>query len=128
MQPDTTEIEARPDLKAGGKVRLKTLNDLDRRTRAAQAVFELRDKLHRDLGGADRLSVMQCELVDNVACLGAMLKDSAASYLQGEPIDLAEFMALTNAQRRLLSDLGLERRLTDVTDLASYVSSRSAAS
>ncbi|TIP99766.1 MAG: hypothetical protein E5X61_38595 [Mesorhizobium sp.] len=51
-----------------------------------------------------------------MACLGAMLKDAAANYLEGEPIDINEFMALTNAQRRLLADLGLERRaLKDIT-------------
>ena len=78
-------------------------------------MFELRDRLIADMGGRDRLSVMQAELIDNTAILGAMLKDSAANYLQGEPIDLTEFMSLTNAQRRLLSDLGLEKRIKDVT-------------
>lgn len=101
--------------KAAPKVRLRSLGDLDRRTRAAQAVFALRDELASDLGGLDRLSAMQRELVENTAVLGAMLKDAAASYLSGEPVDLAEFMALTNAQRRLLSDLGLERRMQNIT-------------
>lgn len=115
MALDGAEIGEGRSLNGGGKVRLKTLDDLDRRTRAAQAVFELRDRLVDDLGGKDRLSIMQTELINNAACLGAMLKDSAASYLQGEPIDLTEYMALTNAQRRLLADLGLEKRIKDVT-------------
>lgn len=118
MASDGAEIgEGRPSM-GGGKVRLKTLDDLDRRTRAAQAVFELRDRLVDDLGGRDRLSIMQTELINNAACLGAMLKDSAASYLQGELIDLTEYMALTNAQRRLLADLGLEKRIKDVSSFA----------
>lgn len=113
---DAGDIEVDSVPKQGGKVRLKTLEDLDRRTTAARVVFELRDSLASDLGGKPNLSVMKLELIDNVACLGAMLKDAAASYLQGEPIDINEFMALTNAQRRLLSDLGLERRaLKDIT-------------
>lgn len=113
--------------KGSGKVKLKTLADIDRRTRAAQACFELRDRLIRDLGGEDCLSVMQRELIDNTACLGAMLKDAAASYLQGEPVDLGEFMALTNAQRRLLADLGLARRAKDVTpSLSDYSAWRAA--
>lgn len=58
---------------------------------------------------------MQRELIDNTACLGGMLKDAAASYLQGEPVDLTEFMSLTNAQRRLLADLGLARKARDIT-------------
>ena len=123
--------DARPALRSGAtawpaaKVRLRTLNDLDRRTRAAQEVFQLRDDLAADLGGWDHLSAMQRELVENSAVLGAMLKDASAAYLSGTPIDLAEFMALTNAQRRLLADLGLERRARNATpDLTAYVNGR----
>jgi hypothetical protein len=116
-------MEGESPSKGGQKVRLRTLADLDRRTTAARVVFELRDSLAADLGGKANLSVMKLELIDNVACLGAMLKDAAASYITGEPIDINEFMALTNAQRRLLADLGLERRaLKDITpSLESYV-------
>jgi len=118
MALDGAEIGDDRPPNGGGKVRLKTLDDLDRRTNAAKAVFELRDRLVEDLGGSSRLSVMQAELINNAACLGAMLKDSAANYLQGKPIDLTEYMALTNAQRRLLSDLGLEKRIKDVSSFA----------
>lgn len=112
----STECAADPARKAGGeKVRLRTLADVDRRTRAGQAAFKLRDDLAADLGGWEELSAMQRELVENTAVLGAMLKDAAASYLTGKPVDLAEFMALTNAQRRLLADLGLERRMRDIS-------------
>ncbi len=123
MQADSADMEGESPSKGGQKVRLRTLADLDRRTTAARVVFELRDSLAADLGGKANLSVMKLELIDNVACLGAMLKDAAASYITGEPIDINEFMALTNAQRRLLADLGLERRaLKDITpSLESYV-------
>ena len=114
--------------KAVGKVRLRTLADVDRRTRAAQEAFGLRDDLAGDLGGWEHLSAMQRELVENSAILGAMLKDASATYLSGGAVDLAEFMALTNAQRRLLSDLGLERRARDVTPaLSSYIQRGAAA-
>ena len=104
---------------------MRTLADVDRRTRAGQAAFKLRDDLAADLGGWDRLSAMQRELIENAAVLGAMLKDAAATYLSGDPVDLAEFMALTNAQRRLLTDLGLERALKDVTpSLRQYLSGK----
>jgi hypothetical protein len=79
-----------------------------------------------DLGGTARLSVMEMQIVDNACLLGAMLADAAHAYLQGEPIDLAEFSTLTNAQRRLLADLGLSRRMNDVTpDLSRYVAAKS---
>lgn len=101
--------------KGAAKARLRTLADVDRRTRAGQAAFKLRDDLASDLGGWDQLSAMQRELVEGAALLGAMLRDAGVTYLKGDPVDLAEFMALTNAQRRLLSDLGLERRMTNVS-------------
>ncbi|CAN7208718.1 hypothetical protein LJR225_000721 [Phenylobacterium sp. LjRoot225] len=119
MRTDTTEFQAQsptdPSPKAGPKTRLRTLNDLDRRTRAAQATFKLRDEIAEDLGGLDGLSAMERELVANSALMGAMLRDLGASYLTGAQIDLTEFMALANAQRRLLEALGLRRRPRDVT-------------
>lgn len=119
LPADTPQVQAqcRPDApqKRGGKVRLRSLSEVDRRTSAAKAAFALRDELATDLGGWPRLSAMQRELIENTAVLGAMLKDASARYLKGEPVDLGEFMALTNAQRRLLADLGLERQLKNIT-------------
>jgi hypothetical protein len=116
VQAEAATLEGECAPKAGGKVRLRTLADLDRRTTAARVVFELRDSLAADLGGKANLRVMKLEIIDNVAVLGAMLKDAAASYITGEPVDLSEYMSLTNAQRRLLADLGLERRaIKDIT-------------
>lgn len=122
MPSDTEAMERRSPAKGGAKARLLTLADLDGRTRAAQVVFKLRDDLADDLGGWDRLSAMQRELVENTAVLGAMLRDASTRYVSGGYVDLPEFMALTNAQRRLLADLGLQRQLRDVTpDLHDYV-------
>ncbi len=111
-------VPAKPVVKA----RLRTLADLDRRTKAAQEAFQLRDDIADDLGGWDHLSAMQKALVENTAVLGAMLRDTAAAYLSGEEVDRNEYMALTNAQRRLLADLGLERRTKNVTPkLGDYI-------
>ena len=38
-----------------GKTRLISMDDLDRRTRAAQAAIETRDAIVADLGGAEQL-------------------------------------------------------------------------
>lgn len=123
-----SDLPSRSPAKASTKPRLRTLDDLDRRTKAAQQAFALRDELAEDLGGWDRISVAERQIVENVAMLGAMIRDAGASYLSGEPIDLGEFMALTNAQRRLLADIGLERRARDVTpDLRDYVRSKGGA-
>ncbi|WP_287376674.1 hypothetical protein [Mesorhizobium sp.] len=116
MAADTGEMEGETPTKGGGKVRLKTLADLDRRTLAARAVFERRSAFASDLGGDDQLSAMQKELVDSAAMLGAMREDAAASWLSGEPTDLMEFQALVKAQRQIIADLGLKRVARDITD------------
>jgi hypothetical protein len=104
------------------KRRLKSLQDLDRRTANAKAALALRNSIVADLGGEAALSAMKRAIIDNVAVLGAALDNIAYRYLAGEPVELIKFATLANAQRRLLSDLGLERRALDVTpDLRDYI-------
>jgi hypothetical protein len=109
-----------------GKVRLRSLADLDGRTAAAKAAFALRDAIAADLGGADRLSAMQAAIVNSAGLIGAMLDHLGAQYLAGDKIDRLEFATLTNAQRRLLADLGLHRKARDITppSLKAYVKGR----
>jgi len=110
-----------------GKLQLRSLSDLDGRTSAAREAFGLRDALANDLGGREALSAMQQAIVNNAALLGAMLQNLGARYLAGEKADPSEFALLANAQRRLLADLGLERRARNVTpSLRSYVKSEAA--
>lgn len=109
------------------KVQLRTLRDLDRRTTAARAALELRNSIIADLGGDNSLSTMKRAIVDSAATLGAMLEDMAAAYLAGDGADLSLYATLANAQRRLMADLGLERRAKDVTpDLHAYLKGRAA--
>ena len=107
--------------KAAQKARLRSLDDLDRRTTAAKAALELRSAIVADLGGEDRISAMKRELIESVALIGAALKDAAVRYIKGEPVDIGEFATLANTQRRLLADLGLERQAKEVQHLNSYL-------
>ncbi|GLS41576.1 hypothetical protein GCM10010869_71730 [Mesorhizobium tianshanense] len=116
MQADAGEIEGEAPTKGGGKLRLRTLADLDSRTRAARAVLDRRDAFAADLGGSDGLSAMQRELVDSAAFLGALREDAAASWLSGEPIDATEFAGICKSQRQIIADLGLKRVAHDITD------------
>lgn len=117
----------RRKLSLGRKLKLRSLDDLDGRTTAARSAFALRSAIANDLGGTDALSSMQLAIVNNAAVLGAMLENLAAGYLAGEKTDLGSYATLSNAQRRLLSDLGLERRSKDISpDLRSYLKRRSA--
>src|SRR5690606_29450442 len=67
-----TETPERGSAKAGPKARLRTLDDLDRRTKGAQQALALRDALADDLGGWEQITIAERQLVENVAMLGAM--------------------------------------------------------
>ena len=73
---------------AAGRVRLLTLNDLDRRTRAYQRVNETRAEVLADLGGESQLSMLERIATDNVAVLNAMLVDVSARWLNGEAVEV----------------------------------------
>jgi glutathione S-transferase len=116
---DTTLIEARPPdapTKApNGKLRLLSFNDLDGRTLAARRAKQLIEAIETDLGGGDRLSQGQKELVKRAAVLGAIIASSETQWLSGDTFELGDYLAAINAQRRILATLGLERRSRDVT-------------
>src|SRR5262245_41671337 len=86
------------------KIRLLTLESLDRRTAAYRDIMELRAGLVADQGGEDEMSVAKAELATTAALTRAMIKDTASRWLRGEPVDLAgTYVPLANLQRRQLS-------------------------
>lgn len=96
-----------------GKVRLRTLDDLDNRTAAARRARELVADLEADLGGD--LSTAERELVKRAALLGAIVEDQEVCWLQRQPADLALYGQLVDRQRRILETLGLKRNARNVT-------------
>jgi hypothetical protein len=115
-EPDT------PAKKAGSKVRLLTLDDLDGRTRAAQFVRETRERLIEDLGGQDHLSTVKAILVTRYSIAEAMLNDMSARWLRGDDVDLNGFATLVNTANRTAAMIGIERKQRDVTpDLSTYL-------
>ena len=121
MPPDTATTPARSNGNAV-KVRLLTLESLDGRTKAARLARDLIDTLEDDLGGADRLSVAERQIIQRAAVLGAMLESQEAAWIAGEPIELTVYLPAANAQRRLLETVGLQRRAKEITpDLRSYM-------
>jgi hypothetical protein len=126
MALDAAEIESQntpgSPSKAGGKTRLLTLGDLDRRTAAYRETRKLIDEIEGDLGGGDRLSTGERQLVQRAAVLGAVLTDVESRWIAGEPIDTTAYCTVVNAQRRTLETIGLRRRSRDVTpSVAEYV-------
>jgi hypothetical protein len=98
-----------------GKVRLRSLDDLDNRTAAARRARDLVADLESDLGGGDRLPVGLRELVKRAAMLGAIVEDCEVRWLERKPVDLAAYLSAVNAQRRVLATIGLDRRPRDIT-------------
>jgi hypothetical protein len=98
-----------------GKVRLLSLDDLDRRTGAYRKTAELINAVEADCGGADQLSTAERAIIRRAALAGAMLEDLGARWLAGEPIDPGLFATLSNSERRLYESIGLRRRTRDVT-------------
>ena len=109
------------------KVRLLRLADLDGRTKARRAADAMLADLLNDLGGPDHVSTVKRALAEHASILAAMSEHSAARFLAGEAIDVAEYATLTNSLRRLLCDVGLERLSKDITpDLATYLQGEAA--
>ena len=101
--------------KRGGKTRLATLDQLDGRTCAAKRARDLVAGLESDLGGAPEITTGQRELVKRAALLGAFVEDCECRWLRNEAVEMVEYLAATNAQRRVLMALGLDRHARDVT-------------
>jgi len=118
MSPEATAIERdsaadRPRTRAG-KVRLRSLGDLDHRTAAARKAQSLVDALLNDLGGDP--STAQRQLAMRAACLVALLEDTEAKWISGANIDAQTYGFLVGSLRRCLNALGLERKPRDVTE------------
>jgi hypothetical protein len=127
---DAVEMEGRsaagPAPKAG-KLRLLTLGHLDGRTAAARRARELIEAIETDLGGGDRLSEGERQLVQRAAVLGAYIESCEVKWLGGAAVELQDYLAAINAQRRVLATIGLERRARNVTpDLHDYLAAKSA--
>jgi hypothetical protein len=80
-----------------------------------------------DLGGSDRLTSGQRQLVQRAAVLGALIEDCEARWAGGATIEIGDYLSAVNVQRRVLSTLGLRRVPKDVTPtLAEYVARQKA--
>jgi hypothetical protein len=124
MQAGSTEMPV-PSRRRGPyrkKTHLKSLKDVDPRTTAYRRTLDLIRSIETDLGGNDQLSTGERQIIQRAALTGALLEDLEARWLNGEPIDLAVYVTLGNAQRRLLETVGLKRVARDVTPtLAEYL-------
>jgi hypothetical protein len=96
------------------------LPGVDGRSAGARRYRELAGELARDLGGDP--SGAQQAIIRRAATLSVWCEQAEADFANGKDLDIQAFTTATNALRRLLADLGLERKAKDITpDLATYV-------
>ena len=102
------------------------LDGADGRSALARRYKDLLGEMIRDMGGDP--TAAQAAIARRAATLCVWCERAEASMSAGDEIDIGTFATTANAMRRLLVDLGLERKARDVTlDLAAYVASRSTA-
>src|SRR6266566_7641186 len=120
--PQTSQQRAkrrrRDSRRSHGKARLLTLDRLDKRCASAQRALALVRGFSAELGGADHLSEGAKQLVQRAAVLGTFIEACEVKWLQGQPIELLDYLAAVNAQRRIIEDLGAAaRQARDITTL-----------
>ena len=94
----------------------KLLPLADGRSVTARRFKDLVEFICVDLGGADRLSEGEKQLVRRAAALSAECERQEALWSRGEAgFDIANYSTLTNNVRRVFQTLGLERRAKNVT-------------
>lgn len=99
------------------------LSGVDGRTTQARRFKEIFANLAQDIGGDP--SEAQKAIAARAATLAVWCEQAEVEFASGGELDVATYSTVSNAMRRLLSDLGLERRAKDVTpDLASYIAAK----
>jgi hypothetical protein len=104
-----------------GKVRLVSMSDMDRRTKAAQTAVATKSAIMADLGGEDQPSTLERIMVENAAMSAAVLRDAHVRWMQGKPVPVSELDTLENTFNRTAQALGLSRRTKDAMTIDHYL-------
>lgn len=89
-------------------------DDIDERSAVARRYRDLLDDLTVHVGG-DPTAAEEI-IIRSAATLATWCEERAAELVSGKEIDVAKFTTSCNTLRRLLGDIGLERRAKDITD------------
>src|SRR6056297_1723824 len=115
--------------KVQGATRIGTqgtiLQGVDMRTSGGRRFKELCADLVHHL--CDDPTAPQFAIIRRAAALAVWCEQAEADQAQGGEFDVGTYTTAANTMRRLLSDLGLERKARDVTpDLQTYLAGRAA--
>jgi len=99
------------------------LSNVDGRTTEMRRYKEILSQLVSDAGGDPSEAIML--IIRRAATIAVWCEQAEVAMANGDDLDIAEFTTATNALRRLLVDIGLERRTKDITpDLRTYVANK----
>jgi hypothetical protein len=103
------------------------LDGVDGRSVLARRYRDILAQLTSDLGGDP--SEAQSLICRRAATLAVWCETAEVDLAKGATLDIGEFTTATNALRRLLADIGLERRQRNITpDPLEYARQKAAAS
>ena len=98
------------------RARLKTLDDLDQRSRALKQSKRMAARLEADLGGADNLTQLQIDLIQRSVFISLLMNDMEARHYRGEEnVPLSKYLSLVSTQNKIAQSLGLKRVARDLT-------------
>src|SRR5258706_3948177 len=98
---------------------------IDTRTVWARRGRELYIAIMSDLGGQDRLSELEIQLVRRAVGLAIQCEQNEVLLAEGKQVDMAAACTAINAFNRTASLIGLKRRAKDVTPhLETYLAER----
>ena len=126
--PATRPALAKPKAMAGTRQGngCLLLEGVDGRSWGARRFRELVADLAEHLGGG-AITAPQEAIVRRAAQLMVWSEEREAAFARGEDFDVTTYATVANSLRRLLTDLGLERKVRDVTpDLRDYLATRAA--
>jgi len=89
------------------------LSDVDGRTTVMRRYKEVLSQIVADLGGD--ISEAENIIVRRACTIAVWCEQIEAAMVNGKDINISEFTTATNALRRLLQDIGLERRARNIT-------------
>ena len=103
----------------------EVLAGVDGRSAMVRRYRDILSQLVSDMGGDP--SEAQLQIARRAASIAIWCEDKDAAAANGEPFDITAYGTAANALRRLLADLGLERRARSVPPtLAEYAAQRAA--
>ncbi|HEY7248692.1 MAG TPA: hypothetical protein VH678_32920 [Xanthobacteraceae bacterium] len=113
-RPEPNEDERRARTR-WGRIKLRSLDELDGRTAAARRARDLIAHLVADAGGNDNITEGMRQLITRAAVIAAYVEDIEARWISGGNIKVEEYLAAANTQKRILEAVGLQRVPRNIT-------------